>query len=131
MNKGRSVERPFFCGKFIMGIMGVIGVIGIMGIISIIKGCPIIPIIILTKKGADRCGQHPNYFSGISLLKSKLYNKSYFNPPQGWLFLLAARQRVQALSALAPQRRLKLVAVRESGAYLAYVSILRTSQMPK
>ena len=62
-------------GKFIMGIMGVISVI------SIIKGCPIIPIIpiiILTKKGADRCGQHPNYFSGIYLLKSKLYNKSYF-----------------------------------------------------
>ena len=33
------------------------------------------------------------------------------------LFLLAARQRVQALSALAPQRRLKLVADRESAVY--------------
>ena len=54
------------------------GIISVIGVISIIKGCPIIPIIILTKKGADRCGQHPNYFSGISLLKSKLYNKSYF-----------------------------------------------------
>ena len=57
------------------------GIISVIGVISIIKGCPIIPIIpiiILTKKGADRYGQHPNYFSGISLLKSKLYNKSYF-----------------------------------------------------
>ena len=66
--------------------MGVMGVMGVISVISIIKGCPIIPIIILTKKGADRCGQHPNYFSGISLLKSKLYNKSYFKnpfPPRG------------------------------------------------
>ncbi len=70
-------------------------------------------------------------FQEFSLLKSKLYNKSYFNPPQGWLFLLAARHSVQAPSALAPQRRLKLVVVRKSGAYYAYVSILRTSQMPK
>ena len=28
-----------------------------------------------------------------------------FTPPQGWCFLLAARQSVQAPSALAPQRR--------------------------
>ena len=54
----------------------------------------------------------------LSLFK-KLYNKSYFNPPQGWLFLLAARYSVQTPSALAPQRRLKLVAGRESGVYSA------------
>ena len=33
------------------------------------------------------------------------------------LFLLAARHSVQALSALAPQRRLKLVEVRETAVY--------------
>ena len=30
----------------------------------------------------------------------------FFNPPQGWLFLLAARHSLQAVSTLAPQRRL-------------------------
>jgi len=31
----------------------------------------------------------------------ELYNNSYFNPPQGWLFLLATRQNMQAHFALA------------------------------
>ena len=62
---------------------------------------------------------------------NKLYNKSYFTRPQGPCFLLAARQNEQAHSALAPQRRLKLLAGAQSAAYLAYVSICDTRQMPK
>ena len=48
-----------------------------------------IPIALLRKSGDDV----------VSLILN-------FNPPQGWLFLLAVRHSLQALSALAPQRRL-------------------------
>ena len=109
-----------------IGVISVIGVIGGVGdgYFPIIPIAPIILIIILQKKECPE--RHSLIFDlqrgflappkicmagGKTSLAKKLYNKSYFNPPQGWLFLLAARQSMQAHSALAPQRRLKLVAV--------------------
>ena len=38
-------------------------------------------------------------------LRTRQWFTERLNPPQGWLFLLVARQSVQAPSALAPQRR--------------------------
>ena len=55
---------------------------------------------------------------------NKLYNKSYFTRPQGSCFLLAARQSEQVHSALAPQRRLNLLADAER-ALLDDLSILQ------
>ena len=57
----------------------------------------------------------------------KLYNKSYFKntfPPRG---------SAKSTSTLCARSAASVEAgvVRESGAYSAYVSILRTSQMPK
>ena len=46
-------------------------------------------------------------------------------------FLLAARHSVQAPSALAPQRRLKLLEDGKTAAYLAYVRILRARETTK
>ena len=59
----------------------------------------------------------PNNFGHPRVFKNS-YNKSYFTPPQGWRFLLTARQRKYTFSALTPQRRLKLLEVPESAAYL-------------
>ena len=61
----------------------------------------------------------------------KSYNLSYFTRPRGSCFLLAARQSEQVHSALTPQRRLRLLAVRETAAYSAYVRIFTSRQTPK
>ena len=55
-------------------------------------------------------GYSPPFVAGFGLKRRPCRHPSVYPPPKSplshkWLFLLATRQRVQALSALVPQRR--------------------------